>query len=223
MSNQLSLEKRTATGKKLKAVRAAGQIPSVVYGTDTPIMTASSYNATEKVLNEAGYHSPIQLDIAGTAQLAIVKNIDVDPVSRRIINVEFQAISADEVVEATTPIAVVNFEASEASKKHYVILQVLEDITVKAKPSNLPKEIVADGSKLAELDDKLTIADLQLPAGVELADKELSHATVVANVYDPAAEAAAREAADAAAASASAEAGAAEAAPAEGAGEAKAE
>ena len=176
MSNQLSLTlaKRVATGKKLKALRAEGQIPSVVYGGEEPILTASSYNATEKVLNEAGYHSPIQLEIEGKAQLAIVKNIDVDAVSRRIINVEFQAVSADEVVEATTPITIVNFEASEASKKHYVILQVMEDIAVKARPTDLPQEIVVDGAVLAELDDKLTIADLKLPKGVELADKELA-------------------------------------------------
>lgn len=89
MSNQLSLEKRVATGKQLKALRAEGQIPSVVYGGEAPVLTTSSYNITEKVLNEAGYHSPIQLDLNGKAQLAIVKNIDVDPVSRRIINVEF--------------------------------------------------------------------------------------------------------------------------------------
>lgn len=199
MSNQLSLEKRVATGKQLKALRAEGQIPSVVYGGEAPVLTTSSYNATEKVLNEAGYHSPIQLDLDGKAQLAIVKNIDVDPVSRRIINVEFQAVSADEVVEAITPIKIVNFESSEASKKHYVILQVMEDVEVKAQPTNLPQEIIVDGAKLSELDDKLTLADLQLPAGVALADKELADTTVIANVYDPAAEAAAREAEDAAA------------------------
>lgn len=203
MSSQLTVNKRTEQGHKAKALRAAGLIPSVVYGEGEPILVKSVYNATEKVLNEAGYHSPIELDIDGKKQLAIVKDINVDPVSRRIINVEFQAVSADEVVEATTPITIINFDQSEAAKFHYVILQVLEEIDVKAKPSDLPKEIVVDGAKLAGLDDKLTVADLQLPAGVELADKELAKETVVANVYDPAAEAAAREAEDAKAAEAS--------------------
>lgn len=196
MSNQLSLENRTAQGKKLKALRAAGQIPSVVYGGAEPILAASAYNATEKVLLEAGYHSPVELLIAGKPQLAIVKTISVDPVSRRIMNVEFQAISADEVVEATTPIRVVNFDQSDAAKLHYVIMPVLEEIEVKAKPSDLPSELTVDGAKLASTDDKLTVADLVLPKGVELADKELDAATVIVNVYDPVAEAAAREAED---------------------------
>lgn len=193
MSIQLSLDKRTEQGHKAKAIRAAGLIPSVVYGAGEPVLASSAYNVTEKALNEAGYHSPIELTIDGKKQLAIVKNIDVNPVNRRIINVEFQAVSANEIVEATAPIKVVDFEQSEANKLHYVLLQVLEEVDVKAKPSDLPEEIIVDGSKLATLDDKLTITDLQLPNGVELVDKELASTTVVANVYDPAAEAAARE------------------------------
>ena len=196
MSNQLSLTSRSVQGKKLKALRAAGQIPSVIYGDETPLLAASDYNATEKVLLSAGYHSPIELMLDGQPHLAIVKNISLDPVSRRIMNVEFQAVSADEVVEATTPIRIDGFEQSEAAKLHYTLMRVLEEIDVKAKPSELPQEIVVDGSKLATTEDRLTVADLQLPAGVELADKELDPTTVVANVYDPAAEAAAREAED---------------------------
>ena len=194
MSNQLVLDSRTAQGKKLKALRAGGQIPSVVYGGAEPILGASAYNATEKVLLEAGYHSPVELVVAGKPQLAIVKHIALDPVSRRIMNVEFQAISANEVVEATTPIRVVNFEQSDAAKLHYVISLVLEELAIKAKPSDLPSELVIDGSKLATTEDKITIADLVLPKGVELADKELEPTTVIANVYDPVAEAAARDA-----------------------------
>ena len=216
MSNQLVLEERIAQGKKLKALRAEGKIPSVIYGGDTPIMVASVYNATEKALHEAGYHSPVELVINGKPQLAIVKAISVDPVSRRIMNVEFQAISADEVVEATTPVKVIDFEQSDAAKLHYVVMQAIEEITIKAKPSDLPEEITVDGSKLNGLDAKITIADLVLPKGVELADKELEATTVVANVYDPVAEAAARDAAD----EKSTETPVAEAAPAE---EAKAE
>lgn len=196
MSKQLVLEKRTVQGKKLKALRRNDQIPSVVYGGAEPVLTVSEYNTTEKALLDAGYHSSLELVIAGQPQLAIVKDIAIDPVSRRIVSIEFQAISADEVVEATTPIRVVGFDGSEAAKLHFVILPVLEEVDVKAKPSDLPEELTVDGSKLAGTEDKLTLADIKLPQGVTLADKELELSTVVANVYDPAAEAAAREAED---------------------------
>ncbi len=196
---KLSLEKRELTGKKLKGLRASGLIPSVVYGGKEPVLAASEYVATEKVLGQAGYHSPIDLDVAGKKHLAIVKDVQIDPVSRKIVNIEFQAISANEVVEATTPIVIVEFEASEASKiYHFAMTQVLEEIDVKAKPADLPKELTVDASQLKNVDDKLTIANIVLPNGVEFADKELDAEQVVASLYDPAAEAAAREAEEAA-------------------------
>ncbi len=192
---KLALEKRELTGKKLKSLRESGLIPSVVYGGKDIILASSPYVATEKVLNGAGYHSPIDLDIAGKKQLAIVKDVQVDPVSRKIMNVEFQAISASEAVVATTPVVIVNFEASDASKiYHFAMTHAIEEIEVKAKPADLPKEIEVDASKLSSVEDKIVIADLVLPKGVELADKELSPEQVVASLYDPAAEAAAREA-----------------------------
>ena len=192
---KLALEKREITGKKLKALRSKGLIPSVVYGGKEPVLASSEYVPTEKVLEKAGYHSPIDLDIAGKKQLAIVKDVHIDPVSRKIINIEFQAIKANEVVEATTPIVVVNFEASDASKLfHFEMNQAMEEIDIKAKPADLPSELTIDATNLKEVDDKLTIADLKLPTGVELANKELESDQVIASLYDPAAEAAAREA-----------------------------
>ena len=200
---KLTLSKREITGKKLKALRASGMIPSVVYGGKEPMLLSSEYVATEKVLSGAGYHSPIDLDVDGKAQLAIAKDVQIDPVSRKIMNIEFQAISASKKVEATTPIVISKFEESEASKiYHFALTQSIEELDVKAKPADLPKELIVDASGLKDVDDKLTIANIVLPSGVELADKELSLEQVVASLYDPAAEAEKREAEEAAAADA---------------------
>lgn len=219
---KLSLEKRELTGKKVKTLRKQDLIPSVVFGGEkAPVLTQSVYNETEKVLKVAGYHSPVDLVIDGKEQMALVKSVDIDPVKRTILNIEFQAISADEVVEATTPIRVVNFEGSVASKAHLVLSQVLEEIEVKAKPADLPSVLEVEAVELASTEDRLTLADLKLPKGVELVDKEADMEQVIANVYDPAVEAAAREA-EAEADKAAEEARAAEA-EAEGAGEKAAE
>lgn len=211
---KLKLEKRELTGKKLKSLRANGLIPSVIYGGKEPILAESEYVATEKVLEKAGYHSPVDLDIDGKKRLVIVKDVQIDPVSRKILNVEFQAISAKEAVTAVTPITIVEFEASEASKTyHFALTQSLDEIEVKAKPADLPKELAIDASKMESLEDKLTISDIKLPEGVEFADKELDVEQVVASLYDPAAEAEKRAAEEA-------EAEEAEAESAEGEGEA---
>ena len=191
---KLALAKREVSGKKVKSLREQGFIPSVVFGGKEPILTQSVYNETEKAVREAGYHSPINLTIDGKSKMVLVKSVDIDPVKRYIRNIEFQAISANEVVEATAPIKIVNFESSDASKAHLVLSQVLEEIDVKAKPADLPEAIEIDASGLATVEDGLTVADIVLPEGVEFADKELDKELAVANVYDPAAEAAEREA-----------------------------
>ncbi len=192
---KLALKKREETGKKLKNLRNAGLIPSVVYGGKEPMLFSSEYVATEKVLLGAGYHSPVDLDLDGKKQMAIIKEIQIHPVTRKVLNIAFQAISAREVVEATSPVVIVNFEESEASKTyHFAMTQSIEELAVKAKPADLPKELTIDASGMATVEDKLTIADIKLPKGVEFADKELDMEQVVASLYDPAAEAEKREA-----------------------------
>ncbi len=192
--HKLALEKRELIGKKVKALRAKGMIPSVVYGGKKPLMMASDYVATEKVLEVVGYHSPLDLDMDGKKQMAIVKNVAIDPVSRKIVNVEFQAISAKEAVEATTPVEIVNFEASEASKVyHFALTQSIEELEIKAKPADLPERLTIDASGLKDVEDKLTVSDIELSSGVEFADKELDKEQVVASLYDPAVEAEKRE------------------------------
>ena len=190
----LALEKRELTGKKVKNLREQGIIPSVIFGGKEQINTQSEYVETEKALNQVGYHSPITLTIGAKKQMALVKNVQTGPVKHEILNIEFQAVSAREVVEATAPIKIVNFETSEANKAHLSLSHILEEIDIKAKPAALPEAIEIDASKLAEAEDKITIADIVLPEGVELADKELDPETVIALVYDPEAEAAEREA-----------------------------
>lgn len=192
---KLALKKREVVGKKLKGLRAEGLIPSVIYGGKEPILASSEYVATEKVLLKAGYHSPIDLEVDGKKRLVIVKDVQIDPVSRKIVNIEFQAISAKEAVVATTPVVIVGFEESEASKTyHFAMTQSVEELDVKAKPADLPKELKIDASKMVTVEDKLTVGDIKLPEGVEFADKEIDMTQVVVSLYDPVAEAEKREA-----------------------------
>ena len=190
----LNLTKRELTRKKAKSLREKGIVPSVVFGGKEPILTQSEYVETDKAVRAVGYHSPLDLVIDGKKQMAMVKTVAMDPVKHTFINIEFQSIKANAVVEATAPIVVINYESSDASKAHLEILHVLEEVEVKAKPADLPEAIEVDASKLAAAGDRLIVADIVLPKGVEFADKEIDTEAVIANVYAPATEAAERDA-----------------------------
>ena len=192
----LKLDERTVTGKKVATLRRDGFVPSVVYGgRAAPIATQSQLVETTKVTHVAGKHTPVHLVIDGKKKLAIIKSIDVDPVKHRVRHVAFHAIKQNEKIVTEVPIVLTGEGESLAEKAGLVVLQALEKIEVRALPANLPEALEISIAELEQADDKITLADIKLPEGVEYADIEQDTSLVVANVYEPSALQAANEAA----------------------------
>jgi len=221
----LEVENREITGKKVAKVRADGFIPAVVYGADFETMNIQApYVALQKVVRAAGTHSPIDIKYGDKTQTVIIKNIDVDPTTNRISHISFQAISADQIVTTWVPIEIVDEDESEAKKAGLSVMQFVDEIEIKAKPADLPKNLEISAKNLKEDGEKLTISDIVLPEGVVFADQEeIANELTIAIVQDPAALAAAEEAAEKARLEAEAAAKAAEAPEEEGKEEAPAE
>lgn len=192
----LKLTKREAHGKKVATLRRDGFVPSVVYGGhDEPVSTQSAVVETDKVVHDAGKHTPVHLTIDGKKQLAIIKSIEIDPVKHRVVHVAFHAIKQNDVITTEVPLILVGVGESAAEKAGLIVLQAIETIEVKAKPANLPESIEISIAHLATDEDKITLHEITLPEGVEYADVEQDLDLVVANVYEPAALEAANEAA----------------------------
>jgi large subunit ribosomal protein L25 len=192
----LKLDKRTAQGKQTAKLRADGYVPSVVYGANEEVIIAQSlFNETAKIVKEAGKHSPVNLTIDGEKKLAIIKSIDIDPVKRQVRHVAFHLIRRDEIIETEVPIVLIGRGESVAERAGLVVLQAIEKIEIKAKPADLPESLELSIADLASTDDRITVADIKLPSGVEFADIEQNLELVIANVYEPSALQAANEAA----------------------------
>lgn len=192
----LKLDERTATGKQVAKLRHEGIVPSVVYGgKGEPMHTQSPVVETTKVAHKAGKHSPVHLTVDGKKKLAIIKNIDIDPVKHSVRHIAFHTIKQNDVITTTVPISLVGTGESEAEKAGLVVLQALEHIDIKAKPAALPEALEVSIATLATNEDKVTLADITLPEGVEYADIEQDLDLVVANVYEPSALQAANDAA----------------------------
>jgi len=183
-------------GKKVDKLRQEGLVPSVVYGGKAePIATQSQFVDTTKVVRSAGKHSPVHLVIDGKKKLAIIKSIDHDPVKHTVRHVAFHTIKQNEVITTEVHIVLTGIGESEAEKAGLVVLQAIEKVEIKAKPADLPESLELSILNLASTEDKLTLADVALPEGVEFADVEQDVELVVANVYEPSALQAANEAA----------------------------
>lgn len=196
----LNLSERTTLGKRVVKLRRDGFVPSVVYGGKAkPLATQSPLVETTKVARTAGKHSPVHLTVDGKKKLAIIKHIDVDPVRHAVRHVAFHTIKQNETIVTEVPIVLTGMGESEAEKAGLVVLQAIEKIEVKALPANLPESLELSVADLASTDDKLTLADILLPSGVEFADAEQDTSLVVANVYEPSALQAANDSAGGAA------------------------
>lgn len=189
MSEKITFKvnKREITGKKVKALRAAGLVPGVVYGAKhAPINIEAENNALEKLLDQAGFSTPVSLEIDGKNYFTIIKNVSRDTVRRNLSNVEFQSISAKDPIDAEVEIVLLGKGESPAERAGLVVMQVLESIELRALPNEMPSELEVSLENLKEVHDHVTLGDVKLPAGVQFSDKEIDLSLTIANVYDPA-------------------------------------
>jgi large subunit ribosomal protein L25 len=202
----LKLEERTVHGKKVSSLRREGLVPAVVYGPGIePISVQVANNVLAKAYAQAGKHAPVHLIIGSKKKIAMIKDVDHDPVKRSIKHVSFHAVKASDPVTAEVPIQLVGEGESEAEKAGLIVLQALDKIEVKALPMDLPDAVEISIVHLKDAGEKVTLADATLPEGVEFVVHDDGHQEVegeekpsitdlmVASVWEPAAMQAANE------------------------------
>jgi large subunit ribosomal protein L25 len=190
----VKLEQRVVLGKGLGRLRLDGVVPAVIHNHgQESIHVMGPEVELVKVYQAAGKHHPLNLEVGGDKYLALIKDAHFDPVKRKLRHVVFQAIKQDETVEAEVPIRIEG--DAPAEKVGLIILHQLDAVEIEALPKNLPDELVVSAEALVELHDKITVADLDIPAGVTvLTDLEHPIATVAESRAMAAEEAEAEEA-----------------------------
>ena len=192
MTNQdilLKLEARTVLRKGLAQLRKEGQVPAVVHDHGNASMHVSAeYVALEKVYAQAGKHHPVDITIDGKKHLALIKDVDFAPAKHTLRHVVFQAVKQNETVTAEIPVVLVGDEIP-AEKKSLLILLQLDAVEVEALPRDLPDQLTADATVLAEVGDKLQVSDLKVPKGVTVLTDPDAQLAIVEMPKDQIAEA----------------------------------
>lgn len=192
----LELDPRQVTGKQVKKLRNEGLVPGVIHdhGKDS-INVQVDYQKLYKVYASAGRHHPVELTANGKKYTALIKSVTFDPKYNSFTHIVFNAVKANEKVEAEIPIRpryAEDNDSTPAERNSLIVLTNLESVLVKALPKDLPEALEYDAEKLVAVGDHVTVADLNVPAGVEI-EVEPEHA--VATVYEPSALQAANDAA----------------------------
>ena len=190
-----------------RRLRITGRTPGIVYGgTAEPKLIEVDHNALWHALKKEAFHaSVLDMDIGGTEQKVLLRDVQVHPFKQLVLHVDFQRVDANTKLHMKVPLHFVGDDQSVAIKSEGCIANhVYSELDVLCLPADLPEFITVDLSGLRK-GSSLHLQDIPMPKGVKAvahgSDKNpvVVSVVVVAAVEAPAAEAAA-PAADAAAA-----------------------
>lgn len=176
-----------------------GKVPGVVYGLDQDTVTVAVEwpDLRTALTTEAGLNALITLEVDGSEDLTIIKDLQRDPVRRDVVHVDFLRVSRDVEIEVEVPI-VLEGHAEKVEREDGTVAHLLFTLSVYAKPGSIPNELTVDVSEM-ELHDSIRVADLNLPSGVRteidedevVVSAQVSRATIEAVEEEEAAEEAA--------------------------------
>jgi len=170
MPNQtLVAETRTQTGKgAARQLRAKGFVPAVYYGTGhEPTGLAVSPKELIAALSTAhGRNVLLTLQIAGKEELAMVQDLQIHPVTRRPLHVDFYRVKTEEPILRHVPFVVDGRAKGVVAGGELAV--VYRSLPLRAKPADFPAQVKVDVTNL-DLGDHVKVKDLQLPEGVSVA------------------------------------------------------
>ncbi|WP_217183297.1 50S ribosomal protein L25/general stress protein Ctc [Streptomyces sp. AC495_CC817] len=159
---KVQAELRTSFGKGFaRRLRAAGKIPAVIYGHGTePVHVALPGHQVSLIIRRA--NALLELDIEGKQQLALVKDVQKDPVHQIIEHIDLLVVKKGEKVSIDVPIVVTGESAAGT-----IVNLDAATISIEAEATHIPENIEVSVEGLEE-GAHITAADVVLPKGSTL-------------------------------------------------------
>src|SRR5262245_23695264 len=185
--SELTIRKRDGVGKAhAKRLRRAGQVPAILYGGAQPMNVAVTPRDIYRLVH--GHEGSTQLlsvsfADSGESRMAIIRDLQFDPVSEDLIHVDLQEVAMDRAITVTVAVHHVG-EAIGVKENQGILEMILREVTVSCLPGNIPEVLEADVTGL-RINDVLTVKDLKAPEGVRILNEPNQ---AVVTVAPPAAE-----------------------------------
>jgi large subunit ribosomal protein L25 len=188
---KIHTETRTEFGKgAARRIRREDKIPAVIYGHgNDPIHVILPGHQTMMALKHGGANALLALDVDGSEQLALTKDVQIDPIRRVIEHVDFVAVRRGEKVTVDVPIHVVGDAAPDT-----LVVNENSVLSVESEATHIPEffEVSVEG---AAIGTQILAKDLDLPSGTTLlADDDLLIVNVTQQISAEALEAELEEA-----------------------------
>jgi len=183
---KLQVRPREGRGSKdAKALRAAGDIPGVIYSatTDTQAIVVNARALRQAV--SGGLHTILDVTLDGDGQTrpVLIKDLQLDPVRGRVVHIDLHEIRLDQVIQTVIPVHLEGH--AEGVNMGGALNQPVHELHVDALPADLVDFISVDVSAL-EIGQSIRLSDLEAPSGVTFTDDLES--TVIATIAAPVSE-----------------------------------
>lgn len=176
--NTLNLSKRDLNlASKAKKLRKQGRVPGIIYGEkNKQFMFEVSELELGREISKSGEHGIIDFNINGKNQKALIKDVQRDPVTHKILHLDLKELDENEKITSNIPLY---YEGEAYLNKNGMVLQKEKDsIKVECNASNLPKYIKLNVNELSN-GYVYRVGDLEVANEISIVD---SLDTVVASV-----------------------------------------
>ena len=148
---------RESVGKAAtKALRNAGQVPCVLYGGDNVLHFSAPEMAFKSIVYTPNVYTAT-IELGGKSYTAILQDIQFDPVSDKILHVDFYELNKNKEITIEVPIQI---EGTSPGVMAGGTLRIVNrKLKVKALPDNLPDFVPVNISGL-EMGNKLYVTKL---------------------------------------------------------------
>jgi large subunit ribosomal protein L25 len=149
-----------------RRLRAADQIPAVVYGhgMDPLSVSVDRRELRAALSGAAGLNTILDVTVDGTVYPSLIKDIQRHPVRRNVDHIDFIQVNLNEEVVVGVPVRLEG-EAKDVSQNGGLVDLSMTEVEVTTTPRNIPDEVVIDVTEMM-MDTVIRVEDLDLPSGV---------------------------------------------------------
>ncbi|MCX7904661.1 MAG: 50S ribosomal protein L25 [Caloramator sp.] len=146
-------------------LRRTGHVPANLYGRDINNMLVE-FGELElcSVLKKVGEHGIVDVDVDGKNYKAMIKEVQKDPVSQKVLHIDLYKVNEKEKVHARVPIVIKGEEYLR--NMNAVIQKVQDEVEVECSVDKVPKYLAVDITNLNK--DKITVADLEVSEEISI-------------------------------------------------------
>jgi len=167
---ELAISHREVMGKATKRLRKAGIIPANIFGhkeaSQAVQLDAIDFDRLRRS-RAATSIIALRLPDGSGVQTALIRHVQHDPRSGKVIHVDFFRVSMYERLNVKVPLRFVG-EAPGVKVEGGVLLHLLDALEVECLASDIPENIEVDVSPLTEIDSILHAGEVKLPANMTL-------------------------------------------------------